>query len=119
MQEAESYDGPSLIIAYSHCIAQGFDLSHGNEQQKMAVESGHWPLYRFDPRRTAAGENPLQLDSGDVKIPLAEYAYNETRYKMLKLIDPERAARLMAEAQKETSQRYHLYQALASMKMEK
>jgi pyruvate-ferredoxin/flavodoxin oxidoreductase len=119
MQEAESYNGPSLIIAYSHCIAQGFDLSHGNEQQKMAVESGHWPLYRFDPRRTLAGENPLQLDSGDIKIPLAEYAYNETRYKMLKLVDPDRAARLMEEAQKETTSRYHLYQALASMKMPK
>ncbi|TLN26426.1 pyruvate:ferredoxin (flavodoxin) oxidoreductase [bacterium] len=119
MEEADSYQGPSLVIAYSHCIAHGFDLSHGNEQQKLAVESGHWPLYRFDPRRSAEGENPLKLDSGEIKVSMEEYAYNETRYKMLKLIDADRASKLMAEAQKEAKQRYGLYQALAALKTQK
>jgi pyruvate-ferredoxin/flavodoxin oxidoreductase len=97
--EAESYDGPSLIIAYSHCIAHGIDMSKGMAQQKLAAESGHWPLYRFDPRRAAAGENPMQLDSAPPKIALKDYIYNESRYRMLVQSDPEAAARLLAAAQ--------------------
>jgi len=111
--EAESYPGTSLILAYSHCIAHGYDLARGLEQQKLAVESGHWPLYRFDPRRTARGENPLQLDSGASTVPLAEYVNNENRYRMLQKQDPERAARLLDAAQGEVSRRFALYEQLS------
>jgi pyruvate-ferredoxin/flavodoxin oxidoreductase len=97
--EAESYDGPALIIAYSHCIAHGIDMAKGMTQQKLAMESGHWPLYRFDPRRAAAGENPMQLDSAPPKIPLQDYIYNETRYRMLVQSDPDAAKRLLDAAQ--------------------
>ncbi len=81
--EAESYDGPSLIIAYSQCIAHGIDMAKGMEQQRLATESGYWPLYRYDPRLTEQGKNPLQLDSKAPKIPFKDYAYNENRYRML------------------------------------
>ena len=97
--EAEAYDGPSIIIAYSHCIAHGIDMAKGMHQQKLATDAGYWPLYRFDPRRKAEGKNPLQLDSRAPKIPLKDYAYNETRYRMLTQSNPEAAARLLAEAQ--------------------
>jgi pyruvate/2-oxoacid:ferredoxin oxidoreductase beta subunit len=82
-QEAEAYDGPSLIIAYSHCIAHGFALDTGLEQQKLAVQSGHWPLYRYNPELVVAGNNGFQLDSKEPSIELEKYVYNETRYKML------------------------------------
>ncbi|WP_146610665.1 hypothetical protein, partial [Rhodoblastus acidophilus] len=82
-QEAESYPGPSLIIAYSHCIAHGYDLTMGLDQQKAAVQSGHWPLMRFDPRLWDEGKNPFQLDSKAPTIPFKQYAYNEARYTML------------------------------------
>ena len=81
--EAESYDGPSIIIAYSQCIAHGINMAKGMEQQKLAVDSGHWPLYRYDPRLVDEGKNPFQLDSKAPSIPLKEYAYNENRYRML------------------------------------
>jgi len=97
--EAESYDGPSLIIAYSHCIAHGIDMAKGMTQQKLASESGYWPLYRFDPRRAANGENPMQLDSAPPKIPLKDYIYNESRYRVLVQTDPDAAARLLGLAQ--------------------
>jgi pyruvate-ferredoxin/flavodoxin oxidoreductase len=97
--EAESYDGPALIVAYSHCIAHGIDMAKGMTQQKLAAESGHWPLYRFDPRRAAHGENPMQLDSAPPKIPLQDYIYNESRYRMLVQSDPDAAARLLTAAQ--------------------
>ncbi len=97
--EAESYDGPALIIAYSHCIAHGIDMSKGLNQQKLASESGHWPLYRFDPRLAAKGANPLQLDSGAPTIPLKDYIYNETRYRMLQRSDPDEAERLLKLAE--------------------
>jgi pyruvate-ferredoxin/flavodoxin oxidoreductase len=115
-QEAESYPGASLIIAYCHCIGQGFDLAYGASQQKLAVDSGYWPLYRFDPRRTAAGENPFRLDSGPPKTPLREYIYNETRYRMLEKIDPERAKMLLHLAQTTVDQRYDFYNQLAGLK---
>ena len=101
--EAERYDGVSIIIAYSHCIAHGIDMSKGLEQQKLASISGHWPLYRFDPRLKLEGKNPLQLDSKAPSIPLKEYAYNETRYKMMAQSNPEAAEALMKEAQSQVN----------------
>ncbi len=92
--EAESYDGPSLIIAYSHCIAHGFDLHFGLEQQKLAVASGIWPLYRYDPRRTARGEPPLVIDVLPGKVPVEDYLRNEVRFSMVEKLDPVRFQRL-------------------------
>ena len=113
--EAESYDGPSIIIAYSHCIAHGIDMSAGNAQQKAAVESGAWWLYRYDPRLKAQGKNPLQLDSKAPTLPLGEYLYNETRFKMLTKSDPEAAKRLLAQGQAEANARRRYYEHLAAM----
>ncbi len=114
--EAESYPGPSLIIAYSHCIAHGYDLRYGFDQQKKAVDSGYWPLIRFDPRRIKQGKNPLQLDSRDPKIPLHEYVYNETRYTMLLRSMPDRAEELLAKAQEDVNMRWQMYKMWAQMK---
>jgi pyruvate-ferredoxin/flavodoxin oxidoreductase len=111
--EAESYDGPALIIAYSHCIAHGIDMSKGMTQQKLATDSGHWPLYRFDPRRAASGENPMQLDSATPKIPLKDYIYNESRYRMLVQSDPETAARLLEAAQANVNDKWKSLQRSA------
>jgi len=113
--EAESYDGPSLIIAYSHCIAHGYDMAKGLEQQKLAVQSGHWPMYRYDPRLAEQGQNPLLIESKEPSIPLSQYAYNETRYKMLTQIDEVRAEKLMKEAQHDAKSRWTLYQQMAAM----
>ncbi len=113
--EAESYDGPSIIIAYSHCIAHGINMTLGMQNQKAAVNCGYWPLYRYDPRLTSEGKNPLVLDSKAPKIPLKEYAYNETRYKMLALSQPEEAKRLLELAQKDVVNRFQFYQQLASL----
>ncbi len=98
-KEAESYDGPSLIIAYSHCIAHGIDMSKGMNQQKLATDSGHWPLFRYDPRRNEEEKNPLQLDSKSPKIPLKDYIYNEQRYKLLTQTSPRKAKEFLAQAQ--------------------
>ncbi|MCC6423178.1 MAG: pyruvate:ferredoxin (flavodoxin) oxidoreductase [Phycisphaerales bacterium] len=114
-QEAESYPGASLIIAYSHCIAHGYDMAFGADQQKLAVESGYWPLYRYDPRRTDAGESPLQLDSPAPKTPLADYMRNETRFRMVEQQDPDRFRELSAAAQRQIQRRYRLYEHLARM----
>jgi len=116
-QEAESYDGPSIIIAYSHCIAHGFDLVKGCEQQKLAVDSGHWPLFRYDPRRVAAGEGPLQMDSPAPKIDLGSYVRNETRFRMVEQQNPERFKHLLAMAQREVTNRYATYENLAHLTM--
>lgn len=97
--EAESYDGPSIIIAYSHCIAHGINMAKGFDQQKRAVESGYWPIYRYDPRRKEQGLNPLQLDSKPPKIPLQEYIYNEQRYKLLTQTNPRVAREMLEQAQ--------------------
>ena len=113
--EAESYDGPSLIIAYSHCIAHGINMTTANDQQKKAVDSGYWPLLRYDPRLAAEGKNPLQLDSKGPKIPLQDYIYNETRYTMLTKSDPQAAALLLREAQEDVKTRWHLYEQLATL----
>jgi pyruvate-ferredoxin/flavodoxin oxidoreductase len=111
--EAEAYDGPSLIIAYSHCIAHGINMKYALDQQKLAVESGYWPLFRFNPDKLKTGENPLKLDSKAPRIPLKEYAYNETRYKMLTKSMPDQARRLLELAQKEVHQRWQLYERMA------
>ncbi|HNO30199.1 MAG TPA: pyruvate:ferredoxin (flavodoxin) oxidoreductase [Anaerolineales bacterium] len=113
--DAESYDGPSLVIAYSHCIAHGFDMAKGLEQQKLAVQSGHWSMYRYDPRLALQGQNPLVIDSKEPSIPFTQYAYNETRYKMLTQMNEERAEELMKEAQHDAKSRWALYQQMASM----
>ncbi|MCE1205549.1 MAG: pyruvate:ferredoxin (flavodoxin) oxidoreductase [Holophagaceae bacterium] len=114
-QEAESYNGPSLILAYSHCIAHGYDLAHGCDQQKMAVDSGHWPLFRFDPRRLEKGEPPLQMDSGAPKVPMLQYVRNETRYRMIEQQNPEHFQKLMAQAQLDTTNRFSVYEQLAKL----
>jgi pyruvate-ferredoxin/flavodoxin oxidoreductase len=113
--EAESYPGPSLIIAYSHCIAQGIALDQGigARQQKLAVESGQWLLYRYDPRRAERGENPLQLDSGAAKSKVADFMLSENRFKMLTKSKPEDAKKFFAQAQVDADRRWKFYQYLA------
>jgi pyruvate-ferredoxin/flavodoxin oxidoreductase len=112
--EAEAYEGPSLIIAYSHCIAHGYDLVHGLDQQKLAVQSGHWPLFRFNPTLKAQGKHPFVLDSKAPSIPLEKYIYNETRYSMLKHSNPEVAQELLKEAQQDVVERWKLYEQWAT-----
>ena len=112
--EAESYDGPSVIIAYSHCIAHGIDMAKGLDQQKLAVESGHWPLYRYDPRLHTAGKNPFQLDSKAPKIALRDYIYNEARYRMLLQSNPSAADQLLRDAQQAVKDHWHKYEQLAA-----
>ena len=115
LQEADAYPGPSLVIAYSHCIAHGYDMAYGPEQQRLAVESAVWPLYRFDPRRLERGESPLQMDSGAPKTTVAEYMRNEGRFRMLEKLDPARFRRLTAAAQEDARKRHALYQQLAAL----
>ena len=116
--EAESYDGPSLIIAYSPCIAHGVDLSHNLRQQELVVNSGHMNLLRFDPRRIAEGKNPLQLDSKKPSIPYKEFAQTEARFSMLWRTHPEAAEELMNRAQEGVMERFHHYEQLASLSYE-
>jgi pyruvate-ferredoxin/flavodoxin oxidoreductase len=111
--EADSYPGPSLIIAYCPCIAHGYDLVHGAEHQKQAVDVGYWPLYRFDPRRRDAGLNPLQLDSKPPVGDMASYLRTEGRFQILERQNPDRFHALVAAAQREANTRYALYQHLA------
>lgn len=114
--EAEAYEGPSLIIAYSHCIAHGYNLIKGNDEQKKAVASGHWPLFRYNPVLTAQGKNPMTLDSKEPTIKLEEYIYNENRYNVLKKINPDRAKKILDQAQKQVKDRYQLYKYLSEQK---
>jgi pyruvate-ferredoxin/flavodoxin oxidoreductase len=114
--EAESYPGPSLIIAYSHCIAHGYDLATSLDQQKLAVATGLWPLYRYDPRRVDQGESPFQLDSPAPTEPVEKFMKNEVRFRMVEKNDPERYRKLVAAAQRTTNLRYAVYQQLAEMK---
>ena len=116
--EAESFRGPSLLIAYSHCIAHGYDLAFGLEQQKLAVQSGSWPLYRFDPRRAAEGESPLQLDSGAPNGRLADYFRNEARFRMVEAENPARFKRLLGAAEREIARRFRLYEEIARIRPE-
>jgi len=111
--EADAWPGPSLIIAYSHCIAHGYDLNRGLAQQKLAVETGYWPLYRSDPRRAGAGESALQLDSNAPKGRLVDFARNETRFRLVEQQNPARFKELMARAQRGIGERYALYKHLA------
>jgi pyruvate-ferredoxin/flavodoxin oxidoreductase len=113
--EAEAYDGPSIVIAYSPCIAHGYDMARSLDQAKLAVQSGHWPIFRYDPRLAIEGKNPLQIESKEPSIPFSQYAYNETRYKMLTQMNEERAEELMKEAQHDAKSRWTLYQQMAAM----
>ncbi len=113
MREAEAYNGPSIVIAYSHCIAHGIAMKDGLEQQKLATQCGHWPLFRYDPRRTPLGENPLVLDSAAPKSAFKDYAYNEIRYRMLSRQDPEHADVLMKRAQAYVDERWKVYKDMA------
>jgi pyruvate-ferredoxin/flavodoxin oxidoreductase len=114
-QEAEAYDGPAIIIAYSHCIAHGFDLAYGNEQQKNAVLSGYWPLMRYNPSLRGQGKNPFQLDSKAPSIPLKQYSYHEARYTMLARSHPEVARKLLDEAQDDVERAWRVYSGRAAM----
>jgi pyruvate-ferredoxin/flavodoxin oxidoreductase len=114
-QEAEAHNGPSLIIAYASCIAHGYDLVHGLEQQKLAVQSGYWPLMRYNPALRESGKNPFQLDSKAPSIRLKDYAYREARYTMLARSNPELAASLLKEAQDDVERQWRVYSARASM----
>jgi pyruvate-ferredoxin/flavodoxin oxidoreductase len=112
IQEAEAYDGPSLIIAYSHCIAHGIDMQKGMQQQKLAVKSGYWPLYRYNPARRQQGLNPFQLDCERPTVPFQDYAYNENRYKVLLRTNPEKAKELFVLAEEDVARRWKQYDAL-------
>ena len=115
IQEAEAYPGPSLIIAYSHCIAHGYDMAHGAAQQKLAVDSGVWPLFRFDPRRGAAGEPALHLDYGPPRARVSDYMRNEARFRVVERTDPERYKQFVKASQEAATQRYSVYQQLAGV----
>jgi pyruvate-ferredoxin/flavodoxin oxidoreductase len=113
MREAEEYQGPSLILAYSHCIAHGFDLAKGLQQQNLAAASGYWPLIRYNPALRAAGIKPFVLDSPRPSIPLKDYAYNEMRYRILTKTHPEQAEKLMQSAQESIELRWQTYEHMA------
>ena len=113
IREAESYDGPSIVIAYAHCINHGIDMSKGLDQQKAVVTSGLWPLYRYDPRLKAEGKNPVQLDSIDPTTSLEDFMYKEVRFKSLKAADPARADALLAKAKAQTERVWKEYKYLA------
>jgi pyruvate-ferredoxin/flavodoxin oxidoreductase len=114
-REAEAYDGPSLVIAYSHCIAHGYDMAQGVAQQKLAVDTGVWPLYRFDPRRLVKGEPPLRLDYGPPKGKVGDYLRNESRFRMIERADPARYKTFVAESQAAAERRYAVYEQLAGI----
>jgi pyruvate-ferredoxin/flavodoxin oxidoreductase len=115
--EADAHPGPSLVIAYSHCIAHGYDMALGPDQQRLAVDSGIWPLYRFDPRRLRDGEKPLHMDSGPPKTRVLDYMRNEARFRMVEKMDPKRFQRLASLAQEDAERRVALYEQLAAIHM--
>jgi pyruvate-ferredoxin/flavodoxin oxidoreductase len=114
-REAEAYEGPSLILAYCHCIAHGFDLRYGMKQQDLAVASGYWPLFRYNPAMRKIDENPFRLDSPRPTIPFKEYAYNELRYRALAFTRPAEAEELMRRAQAGADDKYRSYEELACL----
>jgi len=116
--EAESYRGPSLILAYSPCIAQGVDLEQALQREELAVRSGHWPLFRYDPRRIAEGKSPLQLDSKRPDIPYSEFTRAETRFSALGRRHPEAAEQFAKASQEEVNERFHHYEQLAGLSVE-
>ena len=118
MLEAEAFNGPSLILAYSHCIAHGINMTEGVDAQKKAVQSGYWPLYRYNPALTVECKNPLQLDSKAATIDFMEYADNENRYRMLKKANPKAAEELMKKASKWAKTHFAYYQKLAALNFE-
>jgi pyruvate-ferredoxin/flavodoxin oxidoreductase len=118
LNEAEAYDGPSLIIAYSHCIAHGINMTTAMSDQKVAVESSQWLLYRYNPDRKLTGENPLILDSRTPTRKVEEFLLQQTRFKMLTKSKPEDAKRLWKEAQHDADVRFHFYEYMAQRKLE-
>lgn len=114
-REAEAYEGPSLILAYSHCIAHGFDLRYGMKQQDLATASGYWPLFRFNPAMRAIKENPFRLDLPRPTIPFKDYAYNELRYRALQALRPLEANELLRQAQAAVNEKYRSYEAFAAL----
>jgi pyruvate-ferredoxin/flavodoxin oxidoreductase len=114
-REAEAYQGTSLILAYSHCIAHGFDLRYGMKQQDLATASGYWPLFRYNPAMRDIGERPFRLDSPRPTVPFKDYAYNELRYQALALTRPEEAAALLRQAQTDVDEKYRIYEEFASL----
>ena len=114
--EAEAYEGPAIIIAYSHCIAHGINMTTGMQNQKAAVQSGQWLLYRYNPDRLARGENPLQLDAAPPRMKVADYFKLENRFKMLDKINPSAASELQRRAQENVSARRGFYEYLAARK---
>ena len=115
--EADAYDGPAIILAYSHCISHGINMINGYDEQKKAVESGHWPLYRYNPALVGEGKNPLELDSVEAKISLSDYVYGENRYKILQKSNPEASKQLIETAQKDTTAKLELLKHMAAMKV--
>jgi pyruvate-ferredoxin/flavodoxin oxidoreductase len=113
--EAEQFEGPSLILAYSPCIAHGIDMGKMTDNQKAAVSSGHWPLYRYNPDLIREGKSPMSLDSKEPSIPLKDFAMMETRFSMLSKSDPKLSDALLADGQKEAEARYRQYKRLAEM----
>jgi pyruvate-ferredoxin/flavodoxin oxidoreductase len=113
--EADAFDGPSLIIAYSHCIAHGINMTTAVDTCKQAVNSGYWPLFRYDPRLAEQGKNPLQLDSKAPTIEFEEFANNQNRFRVLKKNNPEQAEQLLKASAKDSNNRYALYKKLAEM----
>jgi len=116
LREAEAYPGPSLVLAYSHCIAHGINMQLGLEQQRRAVHSGYWPLIRYNPALLERGENPLAIDSGEPTMRLREFTDNELRFRILARTDPATADRLLAQAEKSNARRVWLYQSLAALR---
>jgi pyruvate-ferredoxin/flavodoxin oxidoreductase len=113
--EAEAHDGPSIIIAYAPCIAHGVDLSNNHRQQNLAVKSGHWPLFRFNPKNIADGKNPMKLDSAEPSIPYRDFVMTETRFSMLWQSNPEAAEGFLKQAQEDVKNRYHYYKQLSEL----
>ena len=113
--EADAYPGPSIVIAYSHCIAHGINMTKGLEEQKKAVESGAWVLYRYNPVLAAEGKNPLSIDSKEPTVDIGEYMYNEVRFRALKHTNPERAIKFLEQTRRDAQRRYNFYMHLAKM----
>ena len=116
--EAEAYDGPALVIAYAHCINHGINMSKGLEAQKKAVETGHWPLFRFNPELRAEGKNPFTIDSKEPVVPFMEFANGENRFKQLLRKNPDVAKTLFDQAQKNVKLKYALYKQLSELKVD-
>jgi pyruvate-ferredoxin/flavodoxin oxidoreductase len=116
--DAESYDGPSLILAYSQCIAHGINMTQGMTHQKTVVQTGFWPLYHYDPRKAHAGERPFHLDSRKPTIPFSELVPLEARFAMMSRSDPQHAERLAALAQKDIDDQWHYYEQIAGVERE-